>query len=147
MKPGQRLRQFVGLRLGDDPEVLLEADAEAALVRRLNAGYGFADARVPAQVFLRDPEARERMSRDALRPRDTHLDQAAELDEAIADLEAVVAVHASPLSTLCDRFALSPAEAALLALAVAYELDADVRSLCHGLCGLTGWTGCVRVAC
>jgi len=107
--------------------------AEAALVRRLNAGYGFSDPRLPAQLYLRDDAARERLGRDALRPRDTHEDQAVEIEEQAADVAAQLEVHASPLVDLFDRFRLSPPERALLAIAVAYELDRDVRELCHAL--------------
>lgn len=107
--------------------------AEAALVRRLNAGYGFADPSLPAQLFLRDEAARERLGRDPLRPRDTHEEQASELEEEIADLAARLEVHASPLADLVDGFRLSPAESALLGIAVAYELDRDVRELAHAL--------------
>ena len=107
--------------------------AEAALVRRLNAGLGFADPSIPAQLFLRDDSARERMGRDALRPRDTHAEQAGELDELIADASAQLEVHESPLTSLAGRFALSAAESALLEIAVAYELDSDVRVICHAL--------------
>ena len=36
---------------------LVRRYAEAALVRRLNAGSGFADPRVPSQIYLRDESA------------------------------------------------------------------------------------------
>ena len=114
---------------------LVRLQAEAALVRRLNSGYGFTDAGVPAQIYLRDPAARERLGRDALRPEDTHLEQAQELAEAIAELEAEIAVHASPIATLIERFALAENEAALLTAAIAYELDVDARNLFNGLAG------------
>jgi len=112
---------------------LVRLRAEAALVRRLNSGHGFADPGIPAQLFLRDDRARERLGRDALRPRDTHLEQASELDEMIADTTALLEAHDSPLAHLVDRFGLSAGEGALLGIAVAYELDSDVRGLCHAL--------------
>lgn len=112
--------------------------AEAALVRRFNAGYGFADARIAAETYLHHPETRERMARDALRPQDTHADQAAEIEQALARARDALADHASPLTVLAGRFGLDAAERALLAVAVAYELDRDVRALCHALAGNRG---------
>lgn len=112
---------------------LVRLHAEAALVRRFNAGYGFADARIPAEIYLHDPAARERLSRDDLRPRDTHLAQAGELDQSMARARAALDNHASPLTVLAERFELNQAEHALLAIAVAYELDRDVRALCQVL--------------
>jgi hypothetical protein len=114
---------------------LVRLYAEAALVRRLNAGYGFADSRVPSELYLRDAGARERLSRDALRPSGTHLEQQAELDEAIAAARKSLAEHDSQLRTVHQRFDLAAAEAALVDIAVAYELDSDVRDLCHALAG------------
>jgi SpoVK/Ycf46/Vps4 family AAA+-type ATPase len=107
--------------------------AEAALVERLNAGYGFADARIPGELYLRDAPARDRLSRDSLRPRDSHLVQAMELAEAIAGANAALERSDSPLDTLAARFGLDAAERVLLAIAMAYELDSDVRDLCHAL--------------
>jgi SpoVK/Ycf46/Vps4 family AAA+-type ATPase len=107
--------------------------AEAALVERLNAGYGFADARIPGELYLRDAPARDRLSRDSLRPRESHLAQAIELAEAIAEAAAALERSDSPLVTLAARFGLDTAERALLAIATAYELDSDVRDLCHAL--------------
>ncbi|MCG8418581.1 MAG: ATP-binding protein [Proteobacteria bacterium] len=112
---------------------LVRLRAEAALVRRLNAGYGFADARIPAEVYLRDDAARERMSRDSLRPQASHAAQYGEITAAIADATTAAQSALSPLTELCKRFALDAAEQALVGVAVAYELDADVRDLCHAL--------------
>ncbi len=111
---------------------LVRLRAEAALIDRLNAGYGF-EARAPARLYLRDDEARERLGRDALQPRDTHLAQAEELAEAIAEAEAALELHESPLTMLAERFALVPAEASLLGIAVAHQIDPDVRDLCDAL--------------
>ena len=55
------------------------------------------------------------------------------LDEAIAEAEAAVELHESPLTTLAARFALAPAELSLLTIAVAHQLDPDVRDLCDAL--------------
>jgi AAA+ superfamily predicted ATPase len=113
---------------------LVRLRAEAALVARLNAGFGFG-ADTPSRMYLRDAAARDRMSRDALQPRDTHLEQAEEIADALEDAEAAVELYDSPLTLLAERFALSPGEAELLTVAVAYQLDADVRDLCDALAG------------
>lgn len=112
---------------------LVRLRAEAALIQRFNAGYGFADARLPSEVFLRDASARERLRRDSLRPQDTHIAQGREIADAIAEAERALEGHTSPLVELGDRLALDPAERALVAIAVAYELEPDVRDLCHTL--------------
>lgn len=112
---------------------LIRLQAEAALIRRMNAGYGFADARIPAEVYLRDERARERMSRASLRPQDSHAAQAQELARAIAEARAALDRDESPLMALCARFRLRAPERALLTIAIAYELDADTRDLCHTL--------------
>ena len=122
----------------DNPDIassiaLVRLRAEAALVRRMNAGYGFADARIPAEVFLRDEQARERMGRNSLRPQDSHLAQAQELSRAIAEAEAALEGREDPLTLLGQRFQLDRAEQALLSIAIAYELDRDTRDLCHAL--------------
>jgi hypothetical protein len=109
--------------------------AEAALLRRLNAGYGFSDPRAPAEMFLRDPAARQRLSRDPLRPRDTHRDELAAAVQAIAEADAEAVEVRSRLDELCDRLAVRPAERALLEVLAAYELDVDTRALCHALAG------------
>lgn len=114
---------------------LIRLRAEAALLERLNAGYGFADSRAAAHLYLRDPDARERLGRDSLKPQDTHVAQAAELAAAIEAAEDALAEHASRLILLAERFRLGPAEAAVLEVALAYELDPDVRDLAHALAG------------
>ncbi len=129
-----RMRTTADLESALAPHLtLVRLRAEYALVRRLNAGYGFADARIPAEVYLRDGQARERMSRDSLRPQGTHLAQASEITEAIAKAEEAAARCESGLGTLAQRLGLDRAEQALLNVAIAYELDADIRDLCHAL--------------
>ncbi|WP_428267839.1 AAA family ATPase [Haliangium sp.] len=114
---------------------LVRLYAEGALLRRFNAGYGFADTRIPAELYLWDDAARERMSRDSLRPQDTHLAQAQELEQALSEAYDAVLEQPSPLAALGDRFGLDAAERALLTIAAAYEIDRDVRELCHSLAG------------
>src|SRR5258708_1871863 len=57
--------------------------AEAALLRRLDSGSGFADSRAPAQIFLRDAAASARIAGGTLRPQGTHRNAAAEVQGAI----------------------------------------------------------------
>jgi AAA+ superfamily predicted ATPase len=114
---------------------LVRLRLEAAVTARINAGYGGAGGPTPTATYLRDDAARERLGRDALRPEQTHADQAEELADAIDAAEAELELHRSPLTVARDRFALSPAEAGLLELAVAYELDADCRDLCAAVTG------------
>lgn len=106
--------------------------AEAALVRRLNAGSGFADPRVPSQIFLRDPEALARLAGGTLRPRETHAKAAVEIDRAIAGAAAHDA-SATRLGLLTKRMGLPPVASGLLVASLAYALDLDTRELCHAL--------------
>jgi SpoVK/Ycf46/Vps4 family AAA+-type ATPase len=112
---------------------LVRLRAEVAIMRRLNAGYGFADSRMPSELFLRNADARERLSRDQIRPQDTHEAQEEEVTKAIERLRTQLATHESRLATVCDRFHLNATERELLATVVGYELDPDVRDLCHAL--------------
>src|SRR5690606_13449813 len=63
----------------------LRLHAEAALLRRLNAGSGFADPRVPSQIYLRDDAALARLAGGTLRPQGTHRTAEAELERALAE--------------------------------------------------------------
>lgn len=110
----------------------LRLHAEAALLRRLDAGSGFADPRVPSQIYLREPGALARLAGGTLRPQGTHRKALAELDAAIARASTHDA-SATRLGLVRARFALAPGEAGLLGLALAYALDLDTRELCHAL--------------
>jgi hypothetical protein len=112
---------------------LVRLRAEAGLLRRLNAGHGFADPRIPGQVYVRDGQARARIGRSKIEPKDTHKRQAAEVEQAIAAAAAAAAATRTPIDLLAERVALAPTERAVLVAAVAYEIDADVRDLCHAL--------------
>lgn len=103
--------------------------AEAAVVRRLNAGSGFADPRIASQIYLRDPAALARLAGGTLRPQKTHAKAA---DEIAAELEKSRA-RSARLEVLVERFALDPAARLVVAIAVAYALDPDTRELCHSL--------------
>ena len=106
--------------------------AEAALVRRLNAGAGFADPRLASQIYLRDPAAMARLAGGTLRPRNTHAEAATELETAIAAASGPRA-HGTRLATLITRMGLDPVAGGLLVAALAYALDLDTRELCHAL--------------
>jgi hypothetical protein len=103
--------------------------AEAALVRRLNAGSGFADPRLPSQIYLRDEAALGRLAGGTLRPKDTHKKAEAEL----AVLAKSTQRGSSRLDLLATRLGLDPAAKSVAAVAVAYGLDLDTRELCHAL--------------
>ena len=110
---------------------LVRLRAEAALLRRLNAGHGFADPRLPGQIYVRDGAARARIARGKLEPKDTHRRQASEVEAAIAAAEP--AARSETLDLVAARFGLDERERAVVAIAVAYAIDADVRDLCHAL--------------
>jgi hypothetical protein len=106
--------------------------AEAALMRRLNAGAGFADPRVASQIYLRDAAAMERLAGGTLRPRGTHAKAAAELERVIADATAA-GPGATRLAVMAARLGLDPLASGVLLAAVAYSLDLDTRELFHAL--------------
>src|SRR5215213_9629233 len=106
--------------------------AEAALVRRLNAGAGFADPRTPSQIYLRDEAALARIAGGTLRPQGTHKKAAAELERAIAAATGHEA-RQTRLATLTQRLAIDPIGGGLLVAALAYALDLDTRELVHAL--------------
>ncbi len=105
--------------------------AEAALLRRLDAGSGFADSRVASQIYLRDAAAAARLAGGTLRPQGTHRKALAELETAIA--AAGVDARQTPLGLLVKRLGLSAAGGALTAAALAYAVDLDMRELVHAL--------------
>jgi len=105
--------------------------AEAALLRRLDAGSGFADARVASQIYLRDGSALARLAGGTLRPQGTHRKALAELEALIA--ASAVDARATPLGLLVRRLALPPIQGALVAGALAYAVDLDTRELVHAL--------------
>jgi len=107
--------------------------AEAALLRRLNAGAGFADPRIASQIYLRDEAALARIAGGTLRPQGGHRKAAGELAQAIAAAETASAHERSRLATLTQRLGIDPAASGVLLVAVAYALDLDTRELCHAL--------------
>ncbi|HTJ40451.1 MAG TPA: hypothetical protein VL463_00085, partial [Kofleriaceae bacterium] len=107
--------------------------AEAALLRRLNAGAGFADARIAHQVFVRDPSAQARIARGTLRPSQTHAKQAIEVDELLAAATNLARGAQTRLALLGSRLGLDDDARAIVEIAIAYAIDADVRDLIHAL--------------
>jgi len=106
--------------------------AEAALLRRLNAGAGFADPRIASQIYLRDEAALARLAGSTLRPQGTHRRAAGELAQVIAAAER----EANPptrLAIMTERLGIDPVAGGVLLVAVAYALDLDTRELCHAL--------------
>jgi hypothetical protein len=106
--------------------------AEAALVRRLNAGTGFADPRAASQVYLRDEAALARIAGGTLRPQGTHRKAAEELERAIAEASRHDA-RQTRLGVVSERLALDPVAGGVLAAAIAYAVDLDMRELVHAL--------------
>src|SRR5678816_2905618 len=116
--------------------------AEAALLRRLNAGAGFADPRIASQIYLRDEAALARLAGGTLRPQGTHRKAAGELAAAIAagpqaaDRDGVggdAGAAPSRLAVMTERLGIDPIASGVLLIAVAYALDLDTRELCHAL--------------
>jgi hypothetical protein len=91
--------------------------AEAALLRRLNAGAGFADGRLPSQVYLRDPAAMARIAGGTLRPQGTHKKAADALQRAIA--EATLEAAQTRMSMMTESLNIDPVGGSLLATALA----------------------------
>ena len=130
-----------------DPDPLAAAiatvrlHAEAALLRRLNAGAGFADPRIASQIYLRDEAALARITGGTLRPQGSHRKAASELAQVIAAATqraerteaGAEAADRSRLATLTRRLGIDPAASGVLLVAVAYALDLDTRELCHAL--------------
>ncbi|NVB82169.1 MAG: hypothetical protein HOV81_27555, partial [Kofleriaceae bacterium] len=106
--------------------------AEAALLRRLNAGSGFADARSASQIYLRDEGALARLAGGTLRPQGTHKKAAEELAKAIAAAGGHD-TRATRLGTLSKRLAIDPIGGGLMVTALAYALDLDMREIVHAL--------------
>ena len=106
--------------------------AERAALIRLNAGYGFASGRPLYETFLRSDDARERLGRDALRPRDTHVEQLAVVERELARARKQWGAGC-PLFELCDRLDLGELERDLLCAAVGVAVDVDIREMCVAL--------------
>ena len=107
--------------------------AEHALLRRLDAGAGFADPRIASQLYLRDAAANARIAGGTLRPQHPHGTALAAIGSALDAARTDIA--GTRLGTLVDRLGLEQVSAALVALAFAYAVDLDTRELVHALAG------------
>ena len=115
--------------------------AEAALLRRLNAGAGFADPRIASQIYLRDESALGRIAGGTLRPQGSHRKAAGELARELAAAQgasppaplAAGSAPASRLALLTERLGIDPTASGIALVAIAYALDLDTRELCHAL--------------
>lgn len=105
--------------------------AEAALLRRLNAGAGFADSRLPSQIYLRDEDALARIAGGTLRPQGTHRKAADQLKRLIA--ETTLDAGQTRLTLLSERLDLDAVSSGLVVAALAYAIDLDMRELAHAL--------------
>src|SRR5258705_12716193 len=63
--------------------------AEAAVLRRLNAGAGLAAPRIQSQIYLRDAAAQARIAGGTLRPQSTHAKAIHQVQAAIGAGEAL----------------------------------------------------------
>jgi SpoVK/Ycf46/Vps4 family AAA+-type ATPase len=117
----------------------IRLSAEHALLRRLDAGAGFADPRIASQIYLRDAAANARIAGGTLRPQHTHHKALGELGAALGKARTNVA--GTRLGTLTDRLALDATSAALVAAALAYAVDLDTRELMHALAGARRTSG------
>src|SRR5512139_4096425 len=106
--------------------------AEASLVRRLNAGAGFSDPRTPSQIYLRDEAALARIAGGTLRPRGTHREAAEELERAIREASRHDTKQ-TRLGVLTQRLGVDAVAGGVLAAAIAYAIDLDMRELAHAL--------------
>ena len=119
--------------------------AEAALLRRLNAGAGFADPRIASQIYLRDEAALGRIAGGTLRPQGSHRKAAGELARELAAERSTPAASTTPgdgaatapsagrLALLTERLGIDEAGSGVVLVAAAYALDLDTRELCHAL--------------
>jgi len=108
--------------------------AEAALLRRLNAGSGFADGRLASQIYLRDEAALARIAGGTLRPQGTHKKAVKEIEAEITGATAATSTEPrTRLATLVQRMGIDPVGEGLVACAIAYALDLDMRELVHSL--------------
>src|SRR5947207_9894794 len=92
--------------------------AEAALLRRLNAGAGFADPRLASQIYLRDEAALARLAGGTLRPQGSHRKAAGELAQMI---ETAGDPGGAPgrLAVMTQRLGIDPVASGVPLVAVA----------------------------
>ncbi|HPH66761.1 MAG TPA: AAA family ATPase [Kofleriaceae bacterium] len=108
--------------------------AEAALLRRFNAGVGFADARMPSQLFCRDAELAQRLGSGMLRSQGTHQHASAAVATLLAALQPGPPT-ASRIATLASRLAFDSLSRDIVEVCLAWEADLDTRALCDAVAG------------
>ncbi|MBP9087100.1 MAG: hypothetical protein KBG15_13345, partial [Kofleriaceae bacterium] len=109
--------------------------AEAALLRRFNAGVGFADARLPSQMFCRDPEVSLRIGSGLLRSKDTHRKASDTVTVLLAAADAARQQESSRLGLLAQRLELDALSRDIVDVCLAWETDLDTRELLAALAG------------
>ncbi len=109
--------------------------AEAALLRRFNAGVGFADARLPSQMFCRDPEVNLRIGSGLLRSADTHRKASDTVTALLAVASAARQQESSRLDRLAQCLSLDAVSRDLVDVCLAWETDLDTRELISALAG------------
>src|SRR5688572_9656824 len=90
--------------------------AEAALLRRFNAGAGFADGRLPSQIYLRDEAALARIAGGTLRPQGTHKKAVEQLERMMTE---TLAGGLTRMMTLTLRLGLEHLTESLIVAALA----------------------------
>ncbi len=114
---------------------LFRMRAQASLLGRMNCGYGFADTRIPSEMYLHDVFSRELLDVNPLRPKNTHEQPYSALLDRLSDAESKFSVSGSRFETLYRIFHLEPLEQSVCLAAFAYALDPDFRRICHAIAG------------
>ena len=109
--------------------------AEAALLRRFNAGVGFADARLPSQMYCRDPDVSLRIGSGLLRSKDTHRKASDAVASLLAAAHAACQHESSRMDLLVARLELDALSRDILDVCLAWETDLDTRELVAALAG------------
>ncbi len=117
----------------DDVVREVRLHAEAALLRRLNAGAGFADSRLASQIYLRDHAALARITGGTLRPTGTHKKAVVELEVEISGVTKPRARDPDRLDVMVERLGIDAVGTGLVMCALAYAIDLDMRELVHSL--------------
>jgi hypothetical protein len=109
--------------------------AEAALLRRFNAGSGFADSRIAAQLYCRDPAMQARIASGQLRSLGTHRKASDAVENLLIFANIERRREVSRLLLLIERFGLDDVSRDIVEVCLAWETDLDTRDLVHALAG------------
>lgn len=109
--------------------------AEAALLRRFNAGVGFADARLPSQMFCRDPDVAARIGSGLIRSKETHRKASDSVATLLAAADLARQQEFSRLDLLAERLELDRLSRDIVDVCVAWETDLDTRELLAAVAG------------